>query len=112
MITNKVFQSFTDGGAGYAAEVVYCAPGGTLPLVEQAYHAVNELLIVFLDIGTSTSLMVDLLDDDGTTWHVDVVECDAVGVYEPIPLLGIRGVRVRAKSAGDADTAIAMIAWR
>jgi len=33
-------------------------------------------------------------------------------VYEPIPLLGIRGVRVRAKSAGDADTAIAMIAWR
>ncbi len=110
--TNKIFQDFTDSGSGYATEVVYCASGGSLPKTIQEYHAVEELLVVFLDISTDTLLEVEMLDDDGSTWHLLLSTADTVGVYEPIRFFGLRGVRVRALSQGNAGTAKALIAWR
>lgn len=105
-----VFQSFTVPASGYATQVVYCAPDGSLPENNGLYHGVEELLIVFHDINTDSLLEVEF--HDGSTWSTDTVELSTKGVYEPIPLMGIRGVRVRCKSGGTAGTAKAIIAWR
>lgn len=110
----KTFQDFTDSGSGYAAEVVYLLKNGastTAPSTEIEYAAIEELLIGFYDIGTSTILKVEVLDTDATNWR-EMASMTTAGIYEPIPFIGLRGVRIRALSAGDADTASAMIAWR
>lgn len=115
MRTFKTNQDFTDAGdSDYCAEVVYLLNTGastTAPKTELEYAGVEELLIGYYDIGTDTLLKVEVLDVDGTNWR-EMSSLSEAGIYEPIKLLGIRGVRVRALSQGNADTASALIAWR
>ncbi len=110
----KTFQDFTDSGSGYATEVVYLLHSGaslTAPKTVAEYAGVEELLVGYYDIGTDTLLKVEVLDDDGTNWR-EMKSYSTVGVYAPLELLGVRGIRVRALSQGNADTASALIAWR
>jgi hypothetical protein len=114
MRTFQHSQDFTDAGdSDYAAEVVYLLNSGastTAPKTAAEYAPVTELLINYRDIGTSTLIKVEALFN-GTTWRA-MLSLDTAGLYEKVDLLGMRGVRIRALSQGDADTASIDLAWR
>ena len=109
----KVFQDFTDSGSGYAAEVLYLLNSGastTAPKTETEHAGIEEMTVLYYDIGTDTLLKIEILDTDGTNWR-EFKSMSAVGSYE-VSLLGVRGVRLRALSQGNADTASAAVIWR
>lgn len=109
--TRKAAQSFTDSGSGYATEVLYLLNTGastTAPADASQYAGIEDLTVLYSDIGTDTLLKVEILV--GSTWY-EFKSMSAVGSYE-VSLLGATGVRLRALSQGNADTAIAVVVWR
>jgi len=107
-------QDFTDAGdSDYAAEVVYLLNTGastTAPKTAAEYAQVEELLTNYRDIGTDTLIKIEGLFN-GTTWR-EMMSLSTAGLYEKVDLLGMRGVRIRALSQGNADTASVDIVWR